>query len=62
MEIIIKCSDECRGNTNLYGEPITEIVRCRDCKWYDNREGCFFSTSEIDPEGFCSFGERRGRS
>lgn len=44
---------------SLQEMPSIEIVRCGECKWYDNREGCFFSTSEIDPEGFCSFGERR---
>lgn len=44
---------------NDYGDPITEIVRCRDCKWYGIQDGCFFSTAEIDSAGFCSFGERR---
>lgn len=38
--------------------PAIEIVRCGECIWFDHREGCFFSTSEIDSEGFCSFGER----
>lgn len=44
---------------DIENAPSIDIVRCGECKWYDNREGCFFSTSEIDPEGFCSFGERR---
>ncbi len=34
------------------------IVRCGECKWYNNREGCFFSTAEIEAEDFCSYGER----
>ena len=34
IEIIIKCSDDVRGSKNIYGEPLQEIVRCKDC---DNR-------------------------
>jgi hypothetical protein len=34
MEIIIKCSDDCRGSQNVYGEPIKELVRCGECKWW----------------------------
>lgn len=39
--------------------PSIDIVRCGECMWYHDREGCFFSTAEIDSAGFCSFGERR---
>ena len=35
-----------------------EVVRCKDCRWYRNFDGCFFSTAECEPEHFCSWGER----
>ena len=35
MEIIITCSDVNRGSKDIYGEPIQEVVRCKDCKWYE---------------------------
>lgn len=35
------------------------VVRCGECMWYYEREGCFFSTAEITPDAFCSYGERR---
>ena len=50
-----------------------EIVRCRDCKWFmserkSETRGCFeilhpaFCNKHItntEPDGFCSWGERR---
>lgn len=47
-----------------------EIVRCRDCKHYDPHltEGgvCFlpdgdgdFARWEVEPDGYCAWGERR---
>ena len=33
-----------------------EIVKCKDCKWFNRSDGCFFSTAE---NGFCSWAERR---
>ena len=39
--------------------PTIEIVRCKDCKWYKDFDGCFFSTAECEPEHFCSYGERK---
>ena len=36
-----------------------KLVRCKDCKWYKDFDGCFFSTAECEPEHFCSWGERR---
>lgn len=38
--------------------PTIDIVRCEDCKWYKDFDGCFFSTAECEPEHFCSWGER----
>lgn len=55
--------------THFFGYPITEqIVRCRDCKYYDelwtsevypNRHWCDKLTVYMPPNGFCSFGKRR---
>lgn len=33
-----------------------EIIRCKDCKWFNRSDGCSFSTAE---NGFCSWAERR---
>lgn len=35
-----------------------EIVRCRECTFYRS-DGCFFSTAEIEEDGFCHWAERR---
>lgn len=72
MEIIIKCADDVRGGTNIYGEPIRELVRCKECKhnpWnYDAEKPleytCIwdddFADREQTPNDFCSYGERKG--
>ena len=44
---------------NIDEAPTIDLVRCRECRWYDDRQGCFFSTAEIDEDGFCSYGERK---
>lgn len=38
---------------------IGEIVRCKDCRWYQDYDGCFFSTAEVEPLDYCSYGERK---
>ena len=43
----------------LKGASAFEIVRCKDCKWHKDFDGCFFSTAECEPEHFCSWGERK---
>ena len=58
MEIIIKCSDDCRGNKKINGEPIEEIVRCKDCEWID-AECCPISEFK-DDDDYCSWGKRKG--
>lgn len=66
IEVIVKCSDECRGSKNVYGEPTTEIVRCKDCRHRDpedhkcdngedERQGCPFKVAD---DYFCAYGER----
>ena len=44
------------GEGELIAQP--EIVRCKDCTFYRS-DGCFFSTAEIEEDGFCSWAERR---
>lgn len=40
----------------LENAPGVEIVHCGECRWYNEREGCFFSTAEITADDFCSYG------
>ena len=40
-------------------EAQAEIVRCKDCKYYHDSDGCFFSTAETGDDGFCHWAERR---
>lgn len=47
-----------------------EIVRCRDCKHYKDRNGAIlpgtvcqrlgYYNFKVEPDGFCSWGERKG--
>ena len=63
MEIIIKCSDDCRGSKNVYGEPIKELVRCKDCKeWDEENHWCSIRDSygwDYKPNDYCSYGVRK---
>ena len=39
-----------------------EIVRCKDCKWYldeDQKGCCDLTYSIVEPNEYCSHGERR---
>ena len=43
-----------------------EVVRCKDCKNYDDKGYCWFwdyetgmSPNEVDADDFCSYGERK---
>ena len=75
MEIIVKCPDDLRGSKYICGEPIQEIVRCKDCIYFEfdhfyswdgiqiitAHEICtkFGSGCKTKTDGFCNFGERR---
>lgn len=41
----------------------TDIVRCKDCKWYENACTFFaadpFERAPMEKNDFCSYGERR---
>lgn len=41
-----------------------EVVRCKDCKWWDNEDGAERCTHKYcsmwaKPDGYCSYGERK---
>ena len=55
---------------SFYGEPIEELIRCKDCKYFESfLEDCGFCNNErwsdgwSSPyklaEGFCDFAERK---
>ena len=49
----------------LNGEQIDELVRCKDCKYWDNHDGgerCLNPIAYLSwakPSSFCSYGERK---
>ena len=50
----------------IFERELTEIVRCRDCRYYEETGNCnWFECSscwllaEVTPYGFCAWGERR---
>ena len=47
-------------DTALKDAPTIDIVRCKECVWYKDFDGCFFSTDGVEPDDFCSYGEREG--
>lgn len=53
---------------NKQGEKLTEIVRCKSCKYYevvpeDSGDWCGYWTDRVymDGDGFCAWGERKER-
>lgn len=49
--------------THFFGCPIEEIVRCRDCAYYEDYIGrCVrrYHPMAVTPDGFCAWGEREG--
>lgn len=65
MEVIVECSDSMRGTTNVYGIPIKELVRCKDCKHsYEDLDSrvCAYGrclNCDVSDDWFCADGERR---
>ena len=72
-EYIVKCK-ELVGISGItmqlpeYIDTNQEIVRCRDCAYYDKYPNdeisvCYRFDNEqpiVEPDGFCAWGERRG--
>ena len=54
--IYIDKNDTARRIEKIQG---IDIVRCKECLWYKDYDGCFFSTAEVEPNGYCSYGERK---
>lgn len=50
-----------KDGTAVYAVDVIKkpLVRCKDCRWYRDYDGCFFSTAEINADDFCSYGERK---
>ena len=45
---------------SFYGEPITELIRCKDCKSYDiPLEFCWKMLIEREEDDFCSRARRK---
>ena len=45
----------------------SEIIRCKDCKWWDNEDGAelcehICGGMWAKPDAYCSYGERNERS
>ena len=58
MEVIIKCSDDCRDGKNIYGEPIVEIIRCEKCiHWQADKYFCNQFTVGTPEDGYCYMGQ-----
>ena len=45
--------------TDIEEAPSIDLVRCRDCRYYRDFDGCFFSTDGVDENDYCSHGERK---
>ena len=39
---------------------VVEVVRCKDCKWWDGNDCKARDIDVVDVDDFCSYGERRG--
>ena len=40
--------------------PSIDIVRCKECVEYDGDDWCMYWENVINPDDFCSYGEREG--
>lgn len=63
------CEYVCVITDNMTFRPVQEVVRCRDCFFYDestNTCSQFIEEvgnipSPVDPDGFCAWGEGKER-
>ena len=40
---------------------VEEVVRCKDCKNYNNHRYCNYFADTVLDDDFCSYGERRAK-
>lgn len=43
----------------LKKEIVGEVIRCRECRWWDREEEYCIDFFVTDPNGYCSWAERR---
>lgn len=52
------------GKVNIVAEWQGELVRCKDCKWYESDGGalmaCALTDMFVDDNCYCWWGERKG--
>ena len=59
IDDVKKVTDEVIKGLKQLPSTQLEIIRCRDCRWYKDADGCFFSTAWTPEDGFCHWAERR---
>jgi len=47
---------------SFFGEPIIELIRCKDCRWFINKECAIYCLSSAHEEAFCSYAEPKETS
>lgn len=45
--------------TSFYGEPIVELIRCKDCKYHDYGRCEIWDYCKTEDDYFCKDGERK---
>ena len=58
---IMGADHACDVLKQIAGNDVVEVIRCRDCKYFDFKDGCFYSNlCDINGENsYCSFAERK---
>ena len=58
--------DDAMDEIDGFADNSIDIVRCRECKWFDSKGHCMRLTAEygtyedVRTDDFCSYGEREG--
>lgn len=54
---------EVQTDNGGYLEPVTELIRCKDCKYYEETDEtigtCLLTESGAHVKGYCSWAERK---
>ena len=43
----------------IRGTDIVQVVRCKDCEYFNIRHWCNLNETDFNPDDYCSYGERR---